>query len=189
MPARIASVCARFVARLVRFDERETDQRLTLWTRAKGNERCRQTDFRHRMSLAQKLSRAWRKRRRYQEHWAPIRIDNHTNPSRFVSISANPHRHFQTRSMGSGTSYCRILKTLVFCCPHLGQANMRLSNPGLSGLICLNTIGVEHFGHASPLRRPASRLRRPALWAIGCAGKCRPLFTGGSATELSATDA
>jgi hypothetical protein len=52
MPARIASVRARFVVLLTRFDERETDQRLALWTRAKGKERCRQTDFRHRMSLA-----------------------------------------------------------------------------------------------------------------------------------------
>ena len=52
MPTRIASVRACLVVRLTRFDERETDQRLTLWTRAKGSERCRQTDLRHGMSLA-----------------------------------------------------------------------------------------------------------------------------------------
>jgi hypothetical protein len=50
--ARVASVRARFVVRLTRFNERETDQRCTLRTRAEGNERCRQRDFRHGMSLA-----------------------------------------------------------------------------------------------------------------------------------------
>ena len=41
MAARMASVHARFVVRFVRFDERETNQRLTLWTRTKGSQRCR----------------------------------------------------------------------------------------------------------------------------------------------------
>jgi hypothetical protein len=52
VPARVATVRARFVVRLTGFNERETDQRLTLWTRTEGNERLRQTDFRHGMSLA-----------------------------------------------------------------------------------------------------------------------------------------
>jgi len=55
MPALIASVRARFVARLGRFDERETNPRLTLWTRTKGSQRCRQTDFQHGISLAAPL--------------------------------------------------------------------------------------------------------------------------------------
>jgi hypothetical protein len=40
------------MVRPIRFGERETYRRLTLWTRAKGNERRRQTAFRHRMNLA-----------------------------------------------------------------------------------------------------------------------------------------
>jgi hypothetical protein len=47
MPARIASVRARFVVRAVRVDERETNQRLTLWTRTKGSQRHRQEGFQH----------------------------------------------------------------------------------------------------------------------------------------------
>jgi hypothetical protein len=133
------------------------------------------------------VSRAWPKRCKHKNNARPI--VNHIKPSR-CNILKSSHGHFQIRLIDLGTSRYRILKTLVFCCPHLGQANMRLSNPGLSGLICLSTISVEHFGHASPVRRrPTSRLRRPELWGIGCAGTCRPTVYRREYSELSATDA
>jgi hypothetical protein len=77
-----------FVVRLIRFDERETDERLTLWTRAKGNERCGQTYLQHRMSLAP--SGHGPNVASIKNIARPIRIDNHTNPSRFFPMSSNP---------------------------------------------------------------------------------------------------
>jgi hypothetical protein len=62
------------------------------------------------------------------------------------------------------------LKTLISVCPHFGQSKTRLSNPGLSVLIRVDTIGIEHVGSAHPLSMPVAEPNSARF--VACPDRC-----------------
>jgi hypothetical protein len=81
------------------------------------------------------VSRTWRKRRRYLEHWAPIRIDNHISPWRYCSNILKSTPSFSNPVNGLGNQLL----------PDFEHFSFLLSAPGTSEYATIKSrfVGVD----------------------------------------------
>jgi hypothetical protein len=64
------------------------------------------------------------------------------------------------------TTFCYLRRARVSECPHMGQSKSRLSNPGLSGLICVSTIGSRTAPLTVQIQRTKGSCSEAAVLAL-----------------------